>query len=155
MSNTRRELQLAREAMLREMAETEARLKAYERFPSEEDAPKIFKFVAKLEVARWRGRPVLEITSDVSTNYGEFTRAAYGGRVIAHTSQVPPTDEVEYIYVAMKVEDVGMYYLTQSPRGANHPPMPWDELIELLIEWKVTELIPLAEREPISVAEGE
>lgn len=151
--NSRRELELAREAMLRQMAETEQALKKYEKYPAEEEFPNLVRFqMKKKHVVR---RPV-QLGAIVSSHHytiGEVykgLRADYPAN--AYHSSVPyetVAEEITLTYVAARIED--NWYLTgnTSPQKLTH-----DEFIEFLVDGEVDRLEFFADPSDVRTIDG-
>lgn len=135
--NSRRELELAREAMLRQMAETEQALKKYEKYPAEEEFPNLVRFQMKKKHVVRRPLQLGAVASHYTVGeiYKEL-RADYPAK--GYHTAVPyetVTEEITLTYVAARIED--NWYLTgnTSPQKLTH-----DEFIEFLVDGEVDRL---------------
>lgn len=128
MGNSREELKRAREAMIRQMAETETELKKYEKFPDDDfDDGTIIRFSAEIDVPR-------------SSSQGVRMIEIQGGHYVPIDPSGGPLPENEMTTCTFAVlkADGDKWFLTGPRYGRS--PFSWDGLVELLVELKVQSL---------------
>jgi len=161
--NTRKELELARQAMVRQLAEAEKELQKYAKVPEDNyPADTVLRFKKTIEVFKKGAKATAKVryvevmndhmgSTERQRIKAETFRQLYGGGV--RPTAVRPGDqmvvqldaadfpedvkeEVEVTYAALKIED-DRWFLTgpQSPRAG----ITWEELVEYLLEWGVKE----------------
>jgi hypothetical protein len=125
-SMTRKELELAREGMLRELAAQEAILQKYEAFPTEEDVLAVGDVIRYEVVRTWDRKVPMKVTMQIGNS--TYPPGNYTGEFVSDDSKTETVTQT-YAYVAIHVD--GKWFRTGSKR---REPLSYDELIKLLVD---------------------
>lgn len=123
MPNTKQELELARQAMIRQMAETELALKKYEKFP--EDTYPIGT------ILRMTKTITVEVADEITMDYvAEFVRARPGRGPMPKRSTHSETRDLTYAWLKVQDGNDLIWYST----GVKERPLSWAGLVEWMID---------------------